>query len=421
MRWMRCVAAVGAGLLAATAAPQAKALEFPATYSGLRTVSYTTVNTGQLPSTICTVDAPLAITLVGDGTLSYEYESVSVSVDQKTGQCSIRKTGQTFSVAGTHDLQGSFSVTFGQASGFTLNGQYDDAHITANWRPLPYPTEIFDLPFMGHRITVEPDPAKGFEFHKSVLEKKGFKLVIHDPHGRDHLDFATLQILVGGIDTTAHVMAKLSSGAVPYRDESPDSRTKVFTVLPDPQKLMQGHDIFAIPFNGDWRLEFRICDMAQNCFKSVYTVYFGPFVTVWKAWDKRCDTTASPFLQMHIVTIGNIGIDSPKTALYVGLASPDLLDTWTYYIDDFGGGLGGFAWWQGHILPFLPDVNLPSGYLEKLDLFELPDWISIPSGSGDPFSRRTPFPAGNFKFIAAALDLATGAYRRDEQDVKMCD
>ena len=45
------------------------------------------------------------------------------------------------------------------------------------------------------------------------------------------------------------MLAKLSSGVVPYRDESPDTRTKVFTVLPDPQKLMQGHDIFAIPFN----------------------------------------------------------------------------------------------------------------------------------------------------------------------------
>jgi len=431
MKRLALLGVVLGGLLAAAAAQNAWALEFPATFSGRRTVTYTTVNTGGLPPSTCTAEAALSITLAGNGALSYEAGQVVVSVDQQTGRCSMRATGRTSTVTGTHDLQGNFSVVFDQANDLTLTGSYDDEHITASWSPLPSPSynETFDLPFMGHRIALEPDPSKGFEFHTRILEGKGFKIVIHDPHGRDHLDLASLKILVGGTatqpgtDTTQHALGKLINGEVPFRDESPDSRTKVFTILPDPKKLMLGHDIFAIPFNGDWRIELRLCDKAQNCFKSVYTVYFGPFVNALAVGDLRCvqRTPADRHIAVYQVTVGNIGIDSPDTAIYIGLARPDLSDIWTYHAADMGTGRTDLAWWQGSVRPYLAGVVAASGWFGQQPEFKVPAWNSVAAGSGSPASRLEPFPAGTFKFMVTAVDTRTGAYRLYEQaGVKTC-
>lgn len=431
MRRASALSAVLPGLLASVLAglscPSAWAVEYPTQYSGSIRLTVTVRN--QFGSGLCAEDGPLSITLLADGTLKYDIGELVTQDTTQPGQpatCDIRPTSKTNHLTGTHDFKGQFSVPSGSPSFPPLTGRYDDDHITAEYTA-GAAHMAFDLPAVSHRIALEPDPSRGFDFHKSILRGQGFKLVIRDPQGRDHLDLGTLKILVGGdattpgTDTTQYALSRLMQGLVPLREESPDSRTRVFHLLPDPKKLMQGHDIFAIPFNGDWRIEFRICDKAQTCFNAVYTVYFGPFVSTLPLRDGRCADAADPTLQVSAITVGNIGIDSPRTALYVALATPDLRDIWTHYFDDFGDGTGRFAWWQGQVQAFIPTMDMPSGFLLEQDLLLLPDWVSVPAGSGPPYQRKLPFPSGTFTFVTAALDTGTGAYRRDEHPVAMCD
>ncbi|MBI5259388.1 MAG: hypothetical protein HY855_22995 [Burkholderiales bacterium] len=425
------VGALVAACLGLAPLQAAWALEFPIEYSGSYGVTYTTSNS--FGSNLCSGQAALTITLLGDKTLSYVAAQLSIHVTSPPNApptCQISPTGKTVTLPGTHDLAGRFTVKFGDTPDTTMTGQYDDSSIRATYQPIPSWTSTFELPAVSHRIAIEPDPGRGFDFHKSILERQGFKIVIRDPHGRDHLDFGTLKILVGGshtqpgTDTTAHALGRLAQGIVPFRDESPDSRTRVIHRLPDPTRLMQGHDIFAIPFNGDWRIELRICDLAQTCFNAVYTVYFGPFVSSPGALpvvDLRCSSPTDPFVQVGSAFAGNIGVDSPHTAVFFGLANPGLTDLWTYYVDDFGNGFAQAAWWQGQVRPLMTLLNMPSGYLYRQDPLRLPDWIAVPAGSGPPSLRRTAFPGGEYKLIMAALDMDTGTYRMDSHTVTMCD
>lgn len=432
---MRAAARLGGWVLAAVAAASpsrpAWAIEFPIEYSGGYVVTYTTSNA--FGSSVCTNQAALTITLFGDRRLDYVYAEMSIAISSPPNDrpsCTIRPTGKTITLAGTHDLNGSFSVPFGNTPATTMTGSYTEESIRADYRPIPTWHQTFELPAVSHRIAIEPDPSSGFDFHLGLLEGRGFKIVIRDPHGRDHLDFGTLKILVGGsntrpgVDTTAYALSRLSQGIVPWRDESPDSRTRVFRLLPDPKKLMQGHDIFAIPFNGDWRIELRICDLAQTCFGSVYQVFFGPFVSSPGALvvsDGRCATPPDPLLEVPSLAAGNIGVDSPRTAIFFALADPGVTDLWTYYVDDLGGGLTLPAWWQGQMRPAITNLDMPSGYLFQQNRLPLPVALAIPAGTGPAYPRRVPFPGGSFKLISAAVDTDTGAYRLDTHAVTMCD
>ncbi|MBI5257788.1 MAG: hypothetical protein HY855_14890 [Burkholderiales bacterium] len=420
---------LGLAWLALASPAAAQTMPFPIDYSGHLRLTVTVKNSHG--AGLCAEDGALDITLQPGGRLDYRVAELETRLEAPTGQpptCSIRPTGKTNQITGTHDGRGSFSVPSGTQGIPPLNGSFDADHIQAEYSVGPSHIS-FNLPAVGHRIALEPDPSLGFQFHRDLLEGKGFKLVLRDPQGRDHLDYNSFKLIVGppgatGTDTTAHFMGRLLQGVVPMRDESPDSRTRVIHLLPDPAKLMQGHDLFAIPFNGEWRIELRICDQARTCFNAVYDkVYFGPFLTSapeYNVVDGRCATPADPVLQVKHVMLGNTGVDSPRTALYLGLATPSLTDLWTYFFDDFGDGTGRHAWWQGRTLPFLAGLNLPSGTLIRQDPLLLPDWVAVPTGSGPAALRKQPFPGGDYRFIMAALDTGTGAFRMDVRAVPMC-
>jgi hypothetical protein len=102
------------------------------------------------------------------------------------------------------------------------------------------------------------------------------------------------------------------------KDESIDSLNKVFRLIPDPHKLMTGSDIFAIPWNGDWLIELKICDKSGFCFQSKDNVYFGPFVAFSKAIDLRC-YNAKSMIAVFDLMFGNTCINSPKTKIFLTL------------------------------------------------------------------------------------------------------
>ena len=285
-------------------------------------------------------------------------------------------------------------------------------------------------PLTGHGVAIEPDPSEGFAFHEQILDRRGFRIVFRDSHGSNHLDFSTFRLLVGGsaaqpgIDTTAHALGRLAQGIVPFTENAPDANTRVFHIVPDPAQLMKGHDIFAIPFNGDWRVELRICDKAQNCVAKAYTVYFGPFVRFGSASHARCDGGAQGAIGLRDIGIGNIGVDSPRTDVYLGLRTSDSSRLWTFHIGSTKqtGDTLILGWWQGRIAPYLPGLALPSGSWRgqreaDFDTRYAFDLSTAPLPGG---SEVVPLPAGNLTLIAAAVDTATGAYRRFEDVVRIC-
>lgn len=424
--WISGLALAGLGL--ALPSP-AQALAFPLEYTGQYELSVTVSNA--YGSGMCFGQAAMTISLQSDRTLNYrvvQLEAVLHDVSGQPASCEVRLRGTTYEVEGSHDLQGHYSIPSGSPGLPPLTGHYDEDHLTGSYQYGPS-SIAFDLPAVSHLIAFEPDPGQGFEFHHELLAGKGFKLVMRDPHGREHLDLDTLKILVGpkgmpGTDTTAYAQSRLMNGIVPFTDESPDSRTRVFHLKPDPQRLMQGHDIFAIPYNGDWRIELRLCDKAGTCFGRTYDVYVGPFVSsspVLDVVDGRCASHGDSLVKVSRVVVGNIGIDSPHAAIFIGLTRASDGDTWTFHADEFGDGTGGYAWWQGSIVPFVPLLSMPSGFLLEQDEFEIPDWRAVLAGAGPAYQRRIPFPDGIYRLVTTAVDADTGAFRRFERDVRMCD
>lgn len=411
------------------------AIDFPIDYSGSYRVVVVVAN--EFGSNLCAGEAVMSITLLADGKLNYQQSELETFAETPSAKqpptCDIRPTGETSRGTGTHDLLRRYSIPSDDASLPPMTGEFDGDHIVAEWRyGGGFGSSIsiaFDLGAVSHRVAIEPDPTVGFEFHKSILEGKGFKFVFRDPHGRDHLDFSTLKILVGGVDTTQHVLSRLFQRIVPYTEENPDSRTKAFWVKPDPSKLMvtdkfeKGHDLFAIPYNGDWRIELRMCDKGGTCFGKVYDkVYFGPFVSaspLFRVIDGRCFDTPDPFVRIQQVTVGNVGIDAPRTAIYIGLTNT-AQGLWTYSLGDTGLGFSQDAWFQGSVQPFVPGLPLASGFIRTYQTQSIPNWVAMPSGSAPPGQRRSPFPSGEFTLVLAAVDGDTGAYRRDEHAVTMC-
>lgn len=396
---------------------------FPIEYSGSWRLAVTVTNehgTGQ-----CSGFETSRMTLRPDRTATWERAEQQAFVETPTGRapsCEVRSTGKTSSWSGTHDGVSRFTLPSGSASAPQLVGEFDTERIRTVYHYGSIDIS-FDMPVAtSHLFAIEPDPSIEFEFHKSILEGRGFKFVLRDPHGRDHLDFSTLKITVGGVDTTRHVLSRLEQGIVPYADESPDSMTRVFRLKPDPARLMQGHDVFAIPFNGLWRIGLRICDKSGFCFGNSYDVHFGPFITspkIFKVVDARCASPSSSYVQLQSITVGNLGIDAPRTAVYIGLTNA-AQGTWTHAEGDLGAGIRQRAWWQGLVLPFLPTLPLASGFLYTYGLQLVDDALAIPAGSGPPLDRRMPFPGGDFKFVLAIVDGDTGALWREDHDVKMC-
>ncbi|MFO1274162.1 MAG: hypothetical protein U1F50_21240 [Rubrivivax sp.] len=280
-------------------------------------------------------------------------------------------------------------------------------------------------PLTGHGVTIEPDPSEGFAFHEQILEHRGFAIVFRDAHGSDHLDFSTFRLLVGGsatqpgTDTTSHAVGRLTQGIVPFSVSAPDANTRIYRIVPDPALLMKGHDIFAIPFNGDWRIELRICDKDRNCFGTAYTVYFGPFVRFGSATHTRCEDSTRNSFRIESIGVGNIGVDSPGTDIYLGLGTADGRTLWTYHFGE--GGLGEppvVPGWRPVLAPYLPRVSAPSGAWRAQREAEID--ASYVYEFSDTVAWRTEFPAGRQNLIAAAVDTATGAHRRFEQVVTIC-
>jgi len=410
--------------LAIVPPPSAAAVSFPAEYSGSYRLTVTVRN--EFGSGLCANEAALTIVLQANGQLEWriaELEAHLESPSNAPATCTIRPTGETNVIQGTHDGVSRYSVPSGHPSFPPITGSFDAESIHGEYTAGPSYIE-FTLPVVSHRIAIEPDPSQGFDFHKSILEGRGFKLVMRDPHGREHLDFASLKLIVGSTDTTQHLLSRLMQGIVPFSEDSGDSRTRVVRILPDPQKLMRGHDVFAIPFNGDWRIELRLCDKGGTCFNTVYDkVWFGPFVDVptpANVGDMRCGSPPADVLKMTTVTVGNNGIDAPKSAIYLGLVDAASGSLWTFYFDDFGDGTGRHAWWQGQVQPLIPEISLPSGALMQNPELLVVDNVAVPAGSGAPALRRTAFPAGLFRLAVAALDKDTGALRLVQQNVQMC-
>ena len=399
------------------------ALSFPMQYVGRwrLTVSVTNANgSGQ-----CSDTAAATMILQSDGTAIWRADEITAHIQTPTGQppsCEIRPSGQTVSWFGTHDKVSSFSLPSGSSLP-PINGSFDEQDARAEYRVGNHTLMEWKLPAVGHLVAIEPDPSVGFDFHKDLLAGKGFRFVFSDPHGRDHLDFDTLRVLVGGVDTTQHLLHRVIQGIVPATEETRDANTKAFHVRPDPTRLMEGHDLFAIPYNGDWRIELRICDKGGTCFDKVYDkVYFGPFVSASKAYrviDGRCLTPPDPFVRVQQVTVGNTGVHAPRTAIFVGLTNA-ATGTWTFSPGDVGLGVPLNAWFQGQVQP-LAQLPLASGFLKTYDLQELPDSLAVVAGTGAPGLRRTSFTGGEFTLVLAALDADTGGYRRDEHAVTMCD
>lgn len=332
--WLPILA--GAALAAGTTG--AVALEFPLEYAGTMDVTSNVTNTNG--SGRCSASIAVSVILTANREVRWENLAYSLSVREPAGlppSCEIRPGSQTVVSPGTHDGVSRLSIPTASPSLPPITATFDADHLRGSYQLGPT-TLSFDLPAVTHRIALEPDPAQGFKFQESILRGRGFKIVIRDSHGRDHLDFDTLKILVGGsmttpgVDTTAHALSRLSRGIVPVAEESSDSRTRVFKLMPDPTKLMQGHDIFAIPFNGDWRIELRICDKAGHCFGSVYQIYIGTFVRFAAAVDGRCSSSArTEWFRVGGVVIGNAGIDAPNTQIYVGLTPAAGGELWTLF------------------------------------------------------------------------------------------
>ena len=364
------------------------------------------------------VTAALTIMLSADGNLTYKADVLLISTHDSTGQprsCEIIPKGYSETLSGTYKDDGSFSVPSGSSIVPPITGNYDETHITAkrlwSWTG-GQQTMDFDLPSTNHRIAIKPTPSTGFDFHKSILEGKGFTIEVHDPDGRDHLDWNTFQIFVGGNDTTQLFWDKTINGVVPMKDESIDSLNKVFRLIPDPKKLMTESDIFAIPWNGNWLIELKICDKSGFCFQSKDNVYFGPFFAFSKAIDLRCYDTKNATMAVFNIMYGNTGIDSPKTSFVLALlnaAPPN--DFWTLYHSYYEGLT---FWLQNQLMPAWAGLDIWSGYYAPpLAQLIFPVSETLPdTGKG--------IPAGDYYLITAVLDTVTGVWGMDWHDIKMC-
>jgi hypothetical protein len=382
---------------------QSRAVTFPITYSGVMHHEFTITSSNGTGT--CQMEAKFEITLNADGTLTGQGDQVSIygHSNDKPPWCEMSLTGKTTTVTGTHDInKGTFIIPMASP----LEGTYDENLIKGSMTYGSF-SMWCELPSAIHRIAIKPTPSFGFDFHKSILEGKGFTIEVFDPQGRDHLDWNSFQVFVNGNDTSALFWDKTSKGVVPMKDESVDSLTKVFRLIPDPQKLMAGSDIFAIPWNGNWLIELKICDKSGFCFQSKDNVYFGPFIAFSNAVDMRCYNSPDSIMQIFNFMAGNTGINSPKTGICLALLNTvDPYDFWTLNIYDG-------AWWQNQLWPLMMDIDFPSG------LYLAPGTFPVPlyrTGTG-----TIGVPAGKYKLITGALDTDTGVWGMDWHDIEICD
>jgi hypothetical protein len=250
-------------------------------------------------------------------------------------------------------------------------------------------------------IALLPIPAQGLAFQVSLLEGKGFQILVQDPDGLSDINWSTFKIFVAGNDTTAHFLAVLQNSSGPTLLEETSHNGILFTIAPDPHKLMDAHDLFAIPFNGDYRIDLEICDSRGACARSENTVYFGPFITI--AGDVRDLVCSDAWfssvwrLVADRLIVGNTGLDSRENAVYVVLHSKaDPLDYWSATFEDSPWG----------IHPYVKNFTIPAGYMSSSKL-------SIPIAPEYELH-------GAYEYLIGVMDTEYGTIKVDVEDVQLC-
>ena len=251
-----------------------QAVTFPKTYSGL--MRYRVDLTSGGTSYHCETDPKIEITLLADGTLIAPYDKMKLS--NTPPLCEITPTGQTGTMNGTHNLQGSFTITVGGISE-SIIGTYDDESITGSVNngktSISFTLQADSQP---PQITIEPatDP----DFQISVLTGNGFTVKIRkengvkDSQGNWNLNWSTLVFTTDEADNTKHFSdTAISQGII---SASVDEKEVRFNIIPDPNVFMLKQNVFNVLSNGEHKIALQICDTDGRCGKSEYTDLFWP-------------------------------------------------------------------------------------------------------------------------------------------------
>jgi hypothetical protein len=252
-------------------------------------------------------------------------------------------------------------------------------------------------------------------FQVSILQGSGFQIQVGDPDGVDEIDWNTFKVSVAGNDTTAYFISMLlrlggPQLASPYLRLERSETTILINIVPDPEKLMDEHDMFGIPFNGNWLIELEVCDQGGLCAHSSNTVYFGPFVLLGDVIHLACADPSPSLSRLNIspLTGGNTGLDTgDETDFYLILRSNDHPDEYWSYVSSPRLG------WRSGIHP--SGMHGPStGAIYVQEPFQC-GMIDVNDAQG-----RTIEVNGSYQLIAGFVDQVSGAIQYDIKDVTMC-
>ena len=244
-----------------------------------------------------------------------------------------------------------------------------------------------------HRPTIEIIPAPDgtdFEFQRTILDGNSFAIRVTDEDGTDDLDIATFRVYNYGLDITEHFVNTFRS-LYPSIDSNADSRT--YTITVDPQKFMDEHDLFCVLYNGYSHIRFEISDSFGLQGSKEYLIYFGPFLYA----DYFHDLGENGGLKLRNVYLGNTGLDSPDTELFIALQKGE--DYWSFALLP---GASAFYWNKNTMDPCRADMELETGY--KLYLPEF-------SFNCREESYQNPLETGTYQLYLGAVDRGYGVYR----------
>ncbi len=336
----------------------------------------------------------------------------------------IRPTGKTYTLTGTHDLHGSFTIdTRGQdILPCPLKGNYDEYSITGSVTC----EEVYSLSFTLQAANQPPkitlEPATYPEFQMNILKGEGFTVKIRkedgiwDSNGKSKLNFSTLVFATDSMDNSANF---INTGANQnIFSVSSDQKEILLKVTPDPQKFMSYQNVFGIPKNGEHKIGFQICDTDGRCGKSEYTVYFGPFFTAKSVTDLRCNIYGyrEEVLLIEDEVTGNTGYASYQTKEYralINAKNPD--EYWCAAYVPYDQDLDILIWFEGRVVPFLSHTFMSEGYLSIVPFAR----ISLEVGLSGANTLQS-FPAGEYYFFSFAADHSSGAIKGDFKNITTC-
>ena len=190
-------------------------------------------------------------------------------------------------------------------------------------------------------ITLEPSEFPLFQ--ASILTGQGFTIKIHDAdgvrdaNGASKLNLSKLRIYLNNADISMHfVNTALNKKIVTWSESANDLK---LIIKPDPGEFMTDHDVFGIPWNGDHKISFAICDTDGLCDQSDYTIYFGPIAMLGSPSLSFDSSGNNKYVKFSNCVIANTGIEIPDARYYFVLALKSGNSVaYTSQVEKFSGG-----------------------------------------------------------------------------------